>query len=136
MQFKKSGSTGLAVTIVGVGMLVFSFLLAYQTFNVYFNLAQSSFGSSSNGFVGNLSSLLDSVIVVMFLGIMGWVGSIFLLRGVDFMKVDRGVGIVTFKVDKGVGVVSGVEVTTKNAAKENELETPNELSPSAIEQKS
>jgi hypothetical protein len=30
------------------------------------------------------------------------------------MKIDRGVGIVTFKVDKGLGVVSGVEVTGKS----------------------
>lgn len=112
---KKSGSTGLAVTITGAAMLGVSFFLAYHTYTVYFGLAQSTFGSASVGFIGNLNSLLDSVIVVMFLGIMGWLGSIFLLRGVDFMKVDRGVGIVTFKVDKGVGMVSGIEtVSGKN----------------------
>jgi hypothetical protein len=57
---------------------------------------------------------VQAAIVVMFLGIMGWVGSSFLLRGVEFLKIDRGVGIVTFKVDKGLGVVSGVEVTGKS----------------------
>ncbi len=122
---KKSGATGLAVTITGAAMLAVSFLLAYQTYTTYFSLAQSSFGSSA-GFIGSLSSLLDSVIVVMFLGIMGWLGSIFLLRGVDFMKVDRGVGIVTFKVDKGVGVVSGVETVSNNPGKDAQAE---ELAP-------
>jgi len=28
------------------------------------------------------------------------------IRGVDFMKVERGVGVVTFKVDKGVGILT------------------------------
>jgi hypothetical protein len=112
---KKSGATGLAITIAGAAMLAVSFLLAYQTYTTYFSLAQSNFGSATAGFIGNLNSLLDSVIVVMFLGIMGWLGSIFLLRGVDFMKVDRGVGIVTFKVDKGLGVVSGVETVSDSS---------------------
>jgi hypothetical protein len=111
---KKSGATGLAITIAGAAMLGVSFFLAYHTYTVYFSLAQSTFGSASAGFISNLNSLLDSVIVVMFLGIMGWLGSIFLLRGVDFMKVERGVGIVTFKVDKSLGIVTGVE-TVSNA---------------------
>jgi len=29
-----------------------------------------------------------------------------MLRGIDFEKVERGVGVVTFKVDKGIGIVS------------------------------
>ncbi len=61
----------------------------------------------------------------MFMGIMGWVGSIFLMRGVEFMKVDRGIGIVTFKIDKGVGVVTGVDVTGQtDKIKALDLETP------------
>jgi len=49
----------------------------------------------------------------MFLGVMGWVGSILLVRGVDFMKVDKGVGVVTFKVEKGVGIVTNIEEEKK-----------------------
>jgi len=102
----------MIVTIVGGAMLAASFFLAYQLYQVYFGIAQSNFGSISvNGFIPSLSNLLLAAVVVMFIGLMGWIGSIFLLRGVDFMKVDRGVGIVTFKVDKGVGLVTGVEVT-------------------------
>jgi hypothetical protein len=37
---------------------------------------------------------------------MGWVGSLLMLRGIDFARVDKGVGVVTFKVEKGVGVVT------------------------------
>jgi hypothetical protein len=97
-------------------MLGATFLFAYDVYHSYLGLAQSDFGSSAVNFVGSLNSLLQAAIVVMFLGIMGWVGSAFLFRGVEFMKIDRGVGIVTFKVDKGVGVVSGVEVTTNSSS--------------------
>ena len=92
-------------------MLGTTFLLAFDVYRLYLGLAQIDFNSTTANFVGSLNSLLQAAIVVMFLGIMGWVGSAFLIRGVEFMKIDRGVGIVTFKVDKGVGVVSGVEVT-------------------------
>ena len=102
----------MIVTVVGGLMLAVSFIVAYQLYQVYFGIAQTNFLSGSAAtFVPSLSSLLLAAVVVMFIGIMGWIGSIFLLRGVDFMKVDRGVGIVTFKVDKGVGVVTGLEVT-------------------------
>ncbi|MGI0086281.1 MAG: hypothetical protein ACREBQ_14475, partial [Nitrososphaerales archaeon] len=48
------------------------------------------------------------------------VGSVFVMRGVDFLKVDRGVGVVTFKVDKGVGVVTGVEVSSSKSNKQED----------------
>jgi hypothetical protein len=96
-------------------MLGAAFALSYGVYSFYMSQAQSNFATQATGFVTNLNNLLMAAIVVMFLGIMGWVGSVFLLRGVDFMKVDRGIGVVTFKVDKGVGVVTGVDVTTGGA---------------------
>ncbi len=106
-------------------MLAVSFFVAYQLYQVYYGLAQSSISSnSSSNFVPSLNNLLLAAIVVMFVAVMGWVGSIFLLRGVDFMKVDRGVGIVTFKVDKGLGVVSGIEVAGDKAKLQQQLEDP------------
>ncbi len=53
-----------------------------------------------------MGTLLFASIQALFLGIMGWVGSLLMLRGIDFEKVERGVGVVTFKVDKGVGIVT------------------------------
>jgi hypothetical protein len=110
----KSGSTGLIITIIGAIMLAATFLIAFDVYNVYMGLAQSDFNSAGVDFLGSLNSLLQAAIVVMFLGIMGWVGSTFLLRGVEFMKVDRGVGVVTFKVDKATGMVSTLDVTGKS----------------------
>ena len=110
----KSGSTGLIITVIGAVMLAATFIIAFDVYNVYMGLAQSDFNSAGADFVGSLNSLLQAAIVVMFLGIMGWVGSTFLLRGVEFMKVDRGVGVVTFKVDKATGMVSTVNMTGKS----------------------
>ena len=110
----KSGSTGLIITVIGAVMLAATFVIAFDVYQTYMGLAQSDFNSTGADFVGSLNSLLQAAIVVMFLGIMGWVGSTFLLRGVEFMKVDRGVGVVTFKVDKATGMVSTVNVTGKS----------------------
>jgi hypothetical protein len=108
MHFTRSGTFGLAVTAAGGALLGISFLYAYQLFQVYMNLANNSSGAGTQ-FVGSLNALLEALVPVMILAIMGWIGSIFLLRGVDFMKVDRGVGLVTFKVDKSVGLVGDPE---------------------------
>ena len=110
------------MTIIGGVMLASTFFIAFGVYQVYFSLAKNNFNSASADFIPSLNSLVQAAIVVMFLGIMGWVGSSFLLRGVEFMKIDKGVGVVTFKVDKGVGVVSGVEVMGKST--QQVLEVP------------
>lgn len=127
MQFSRSGTFGLAVTVAGGLLLGISFIYAYQLYNVYLSLASGT-SSQSGQFIGSLNALLTALIPVMVLAVMGWIGSIFLLRGVDFMKVDRGVGLVTFKVDKSigvvgdqngqVGVVTGVETMSKTSKPE------------------
>jgi hypothetical protein len=104
-QFHKSGTTGLAMTVAGGLMMAFAFYEAFKVFG-YYGSQQAALGGQ---FTNTLNLLLQASIQVMFLGVMGWIGSIFLLRGVDFMKVDRGIGILTFKVEKGVGVVTGLE---------------------------
>ena len=98
---------GIMVTAIGIALLLVTFVIAYLVFNSYlhFNMSQEASISST------LNLVLAAAIQAMFLGVMGWVGSIFLMRGVDFMKVDRGVGVVTFKVDKGVGVFTTTEET-------------------------
>jgi hypothetical protein len=105
-------------------MLAATFVIAYGVYGTYMGLARSDFNSASADFVGSLNSLLQAAIVVMFLGIMGWVGSTFLLRGVEFMKVDRGVGVVTFKVDRATGMISTVDMTGRSQQQQQLLEVP------------
>lgn len=104
-KIEKSGIVGIVLTVVGIALLLIVFMKSYEIFNTYypFNTDQLSDIQSM------LTLVLGSAIQVMFLGVMAWVGSILLMRGVDFMKVERGVGVVTFKVDKGVGVYTSTK---------------------------
>lgn len=97
---KLNGWFGIVSSLLGLGLLLFTFATGYQVFLGYRSSAPTSDLASSMG------TLLYAAIQALFLGIMGWVGSLLMLRGIDLAKVDRGVGVVTFKVDKGVGIMT------------------------------
>ena len=100
VKLKFSGWLGLSSTFVGLALLLFTFITGYLVFLSYRGATVSGDISTSMG------ALLLAATQALFLGIMGWVGSILMLRGIDFVKVDRGVGVVTFKVDKAVGIMT------------------------------
>ena len=91
---------GLSTAIIGLAMLVFTFAMGFAVFSDYRGATPTS------DLAGSMGTLLFAAIQTLFLGIMGWVGSLLMLRGIDFEKVERGVGVVTFKVDKGVGIMT------------------------------
>ena len=100
MIVKTNGMLGLGLIIVGLALLLFTFYMGYTVFATYRDAtAGSDLGTS-------MSVLLYAAMQALFLGIMGWVGSLLMLRGIDLARVDRGVGVVTFKVDKGVGILT------------------------------
>jgi hypothetical protein len=107
-MFKLAGIVGISTTVVGIALLGFTFYMALTVFQSYF-----PFRPPGADLTSTLNLLLGAAIQAMFLGVMGWVGSILLVRGVDFLKVEKGVGVVTFKVEKGVGVVTNVEQEKK-----------------------
>ena len=108
INLQKSGLMGIIVTAIGVAVLLFTFYLAFKLYQSYIHFTITDFTTT-------LSQILVAAIQAMFLGIMGWISSIILLRGVDFMKIDRGVGVVTFRVDKGVGIATLTEDPEKNS---------------------
>jgi len=110
---------GLVSTGVGFVLLIATFALGYLVFQHYQGLTPSSDLTTSMG------NLLYAAVQALFLGIMGWVGSLLMLRGIDFEKVHRGVGVVTFKVDKGVGIMTQQD-DTKGSWKEGVTEQKNE----------
>jgi len=91
---------GLVSTAVGFALLIVTFALGFFVFQHYQGAAPSGDLTTTMG------TLLYAAIQALFLGIMGWVGSLLMLRGIDFEKVHRGVGVVTFKVDQGVGIMT------------------------------
>ncbi|HME18213.1 MAG TPA: hypothetical protein VKF15_00555 [Nitrososphaerales archaeon] len=97
---KTNTTLGLVSAVVGLVLLLFTFYLGYDVFVSYRSNAPSTDLATSMG------TLLYAAIQVLFLGVMGWVGSLLMLRGIDFAKIEKGVGVVTFKVDKGVGIMT------------------------------
>ncbi|HXW37591.1 MAG TPA: hypothetical protein VEJ36_06810 [Nitrososphaerales archaeon] len=91
---------GLGSAIIGLLLLLFTFFLAYGVFVSHQGALTSTDLST------NFSTLLQAAIQALFLGIMGWAGSLLMIRGIDYEKIERGVGVVTFKVDKGVGIMT------------------------------
>ncbi|MBI4257429.1 MAG: hypothetical protein HY619_00595 [Thaumarchaeota archaeon] len=104
MNLQKGALISIALTAIGVVLLLFTFSAAFELFRSYASLTLTG-----GDFVAAVGEVLVAAIQAMFLGVMAWVGSILLVRGVDFMKVDRGVGVVTFRVDKGVGIATLAE---------------------------
>jgi hypothetical protein len=102
VKTSRIGAFAVSSSVIGIGLLIATFVVAYL-------LLQNVQGLTPGDLTSSMSTLLYAAIEALFLGIMGWVGSILLLRGIEFMKVEKGVGVVTFKVDKGVGIVSQVD---------------------------
>lgn len=97
---KVPGFFGIGAAVVGLALLLLTFYLGYGVFLNYQG------ATPTNDLATSMGTLLYAAIQALFLGIMGWVGSLLMLRGIDFTKVDRGVGVVTFKVDKGIGIMT------------------------------
>ena len=104
---KTNSTLGLASAVVGLVLLLFTFYMGYDVFAGYRASVPSSDLATSMG------TLLYAAIQVLFLGVMGWVGSLLMLRGIDFARIEKGVGVVTFKVDKGVGIMTQQEEEKK-----------------------
>jgi len=100
MPVKTTRILGIVSAVVGLVLLLVTFVLAYSVFVSHQGALTSTDLST------NFASLLQAAVQALFLGIMGWAGSLLMIRGIDFEKVERGVGVVTFKVDKGVGIMT------------------------------
>jgi len=110
----KSGLLGITLTIIGVVLLLFTF---YTAFNLFLSYSGIETSSTNTDLVYKTNLVLIQTVL---LGVMVWVGSTLLGRGVDFIRVDRGVGVVTFKVDKGVGLATLTERSERSALEKKE----------------
>jgi hypothetical protein len=113
VSVSKPGGLGIALTLIGVVLLLFTFSIVLRVFESYFPLSPAS-----SDFLAMMNLLLGAAVQALFLGLMGWLASILILRGVDFLKVEKGVGVVTFRVEKGVGIVGGIEGASEKPPKQ------------------
>jgi hypothetical protein len=85
---KQAENLGVAALLIGVSMLAFTFISAYLFLGNDLNIVASS---DLMGLFGEaLAPLIATMIRVMYLGIMGWIGSTLTIRGIDlFTKIRR-----------------------------------------------
>jgi len=80
--------SGYAVLCVGVVLLAFTFYNAYGFLQGILEIPASEEGLM--GVFGEaLAPLISTAIRAMYLGIMGWIGSILTIRGVQLLSVPR-----------------------------------------------
>jgi hypothetical protein len=83
-QFRdKVALSGITVLLIGVALLIFTFASAYGFLTQSFSIIASAdlvqtFGSA-------LAPLIATCIRIMYLGIMGWTGSLLTIRGITII---------------------------------------------------
>ena len=81
---EKAEISGLIILFIGVALLLFTFLNAYWF--LARNIGLISTGDFVKAFGEALAPLIATCIRIMYLGIMGWIGSLLTLRGISLLK--------------------------------------------------
>jgi len=79
--------SGLIVLFAGVILLAFTFFNAYMFLSGKLNILATKDPLQAFGEV--LAPLIEALIRILYLGIMGWVGSILTIRAVQLLKKER-----------------------------------------------
>jgi hypothetical protein len=86
-KFDKVEISGLIVLFVGVILLAFTFYSAFLFLTGELSILVT--GDLLQSFGEALAPLIEAIIHVLFLGIMGWIGSIVTIRAVQLLKQDK-----------------------------------------------
>ncbi len=86
-KFDKVELSGLIVLFIGVALLVFTFYSAYLF--LIGKLEILGTGDLLESFGEALAPLIKAVIHILYLGIMGWIGSIVTIRAVQLLKKEK-----------------------------------------------
>lgn len=87
MKFDKTETSALIVLFVGVILLAFAFFSAYGFLSGTLSILASS--DLTELFGNAMAPLVEAIIRILYLGIMGWIGSILTIRGVQLLKLER-----------------------------------------------
>lgn len=85
----KMMTSGFAVLAIGIFLLVFTFISAYGFLGQSLSIIASA--DLAETFGGTLPPLIATCIRVMYLGVMGWTGSLITIRGVTIVTNARDV---------------------------------------------
>jgi len=87
MKIDKVEISGIAVLFIVVALLIFAFFNSYA-----FLIGQLEIIASQDileAFGEALAPLIVACIRILYLGIMGWIGSILTIRGIQLLKMER-----------------------------------------------
>jgi outer membrane biosynthesis protein TonB len=87
LKIERAEISGLMVLFIGVALLAFTFLNAYWLLSENINIIASQ--DLMTAFGEALAPLMAAVIRIMYLGIMGWIGSLLTLRGIPLVTHTR-----------------------------------------------
>jgi hypothetical protein len=84
---------GVIVLSAGIGLLLFTFISAYGFLAQDLSILTSS--DLAQTFGDALAPLISTCIRIMYLGVMGWIGSLLTIRGVTLLSQQRQISSVT-----------------------------------------
>lgn len=116
--------SGVAVLMVGVALLIFTFFSAYGFLTNSLSIVAS--GDLAETFGVALAPLIGASIQVMYLGVMGWISSILTVRGVTILSQARQTAIVSEELQMPKPAqkeASAAKKIEKETVKEPEVET-------------
>jgi hypothetical protein len=87
MKIDKVEISGIAVLFIGVALLVFAFFNAYAFLAGQLQILGSQ--DILKAFGEALAPLIEAIIRILYLGIMGWIGSILTIRGIQLLKMEK-----------------------------------------------
>jgi len=88
---KALSTAGVVLLVLGVALLVFSFVTAYQAFSNYSPIMPKVTGDLAEAISSASFELINLAARLAFIGIMVWASSIILKYGVELLK-KRGTG--------------------------------------------
>jgi len=115
-QFRdKVSLSGIVVLLIGVALLVFTFVSAYGFLTQSLSIIASQ--DLVQTFGNALAPLIATCIRIMYLGIMGWIGSLLTIRGIS---------IITHLPETQVAVTQNPEATPKQSPQKTKEEKSTE----------
>ncbi len=86
MKLDKVEISGIVVLFLGVALLIFAFFNAYAFLTGQLEILASQ--DILQAFGEALAPLIVACIRILYLAIMGWIGSILTIRGIQILKIE------------------------------------------------
>lgn len=122
MKFEKVETSALIVLFIGVALLAFTFFSAYTFLVGSLTIVASS--DLTELFGRALGPLIEAIIRILFLGVMGWVGSILTIRAVQLLKKDKDQMVMQSQSKSEIKQANSQTTATTSSNQKQEVDEP------------